>query len=179
MGSNPIIFNNNMLLKKKIFHLNYYFKKNVNNKLIKNISLYYKLLKNKTLKSFISLHLYFFWKRKIQIRYHYSIKMTIQSLTIFNSILIIFFNILKNIVNSKLRFNLIKKSKKYYTVLRSPFVYKSSQEHYLLESFIGIIIIILNYNNFFFIKYWEFFLKKTLLYWLSSTVLIKRFIKII
>jgi len=142
-----------MLLKKKNYHLNYYLKKNVNNKLIINTNLFYQLLTNKIFNSFIVLHFYFFFRKKIKIGYYYSIKVIIQNLIIFNSILVIFFNLLKNITESKLHFNIIKKSKKYYTILRSPFVYKSSQEHYLLETFIGIIIIILNYINFFFIKY--------------------------
>lgn len=144
-----------MLLKKKVFHLNYYVKKNIN--------LYYKLLGNKILNSFVSLHFYFFFKKKIKVCYNYYIRIKIPNLTIFNSILAIFFNLSKNIHGIKLYFNVIKKLKKYYTVLRSPFVYKSSQEHYLLENFIGIIHISLKYTNFFFINYFEFFIKKTLI----------------
>lgn len=94
MGSNPIIFNSIefMLLKKKKFHLNYYIKKNTNNKLILTITLNYKLFKKDLFINYISLYLFYFLKNKIKLFYCYTIKINIPNKTIFNSIITIFSN---------------------------------------------------------------------------------------
>jgi hypothetical protein len=79
-------------------------------------------------------------------------------------------------INFYIGFKSIKKFRKDYTVLRSPFVNKKSREQLLIEKYSGTInIIFLNYN-FIIIKYLEVFLKKNLKGWVSSQILLKRVI---
>ena len=109
--------------------------------------------------------------------YYYHIKIKSPNIIMFNSILMIFYNVLNN-NNFNIKFNFVKKAKSYYSVIRSPFVYKSSQEQFVSEKFISIIIIEMKIVDFFFIQYWEFFFKRVLNVWFSSNVLIKRYIKL-
>ena len=166
-----------MLLKKKLLNLIYFIKKQLNYKIVLNFNIFYNFSRKYLINIFAGLNLLFHVKKKKSKKfYYYHIKIKSPNIIMFNSLLMVFYNILKN-NNFNIKFNFIKKAKSYYSLTRSPFVYKSSQEQFLSEEFISIIIIEMKIVDFFFIKYWEFFFKKFLNIWFSSNVLIKRYIK--
>ena len=174
-----------MLLQKKLLHLIYYTHRKLNYKLVLNFSIFYLFYKKNWKNIFIGLNLIFIHKKFfLNKTYFYFIKTKIPSNVIFNSILIIFFNIIKKmtntfLINRTVKFNFINNNKKFYSILRSPFVYKISQEQFFFNNFTGIIVLQINNNNNFFIKYLDFFFKKFLKNWLSSKTFIKKLIKII
>jgi hypothetical protein len=174
-----------MLLKKNLLNLIYHSRKKLDYESLLVSNVFYALHKNNRNFFFIGLNILLISKFIILSKsYYYFIKIKIPSNVIFNSILIIFLNISKKIINpsilnNKLKFNFVSKKKKFYSVIRSPFVYKISQEQFFFNHFIGIIIVQTNNSNNFFNRYLEFFLKNFFKNWLSSKTILKRLIKIL
>lgn len=174
-----------MLLKKNLLNLIYHSRKKLNYELSLINNIFYIYCKSDWKSFFIGLNILciskYFILRK---HYYYFIKIKIPSNIIFNSILIIFLNNAKKMINpfmlkNKIKFNFVSKKKKFYSIIRSPFVYKISQEQFYFNNFIGLIVLQTNNSNIFFNKYLEFFLKNFFKNWLSSKTIIKKLIKII
>jgi ribosomal protein S10 len=66
------------------------------------------------------------------------------------------------LIDKTVKFNFLKNDKKFYSILRSPFVYKISQEQFFFDNFSGIIVLKMNNTNNFFMKYLDFFFKNFL-----------------
>jgi hypothetical protein len=170
-----------MLLKKNLLNLIYNSRKKIDYELSLINNIFYVFCKN----CFIGLNILsiskFFILNK---RYYYFIKIKIPSNVIFNSILIIFLNTAKKMVNpfllkNKIKFNFVTKKISFFSIIRSPFVYKISQEQFFFNNFVGLIILQTDNSNIFFNRYLEFFLRNFFKNWLSSKTIVKRLIKII
>ena len=154
-----------MLLKKKKFHLIYFIKKLLNNNKILNYNLFYVCNKKNLINFFSGFNVLLFLKKKKFINYYaYSIQIKISNKIIFNSILIIFLNLMRIIlcplfIYEKFKFNFFKTKQKKFSFIRSPFIYKRSQEQLAIIRNKGSIFICIEKYNFFFIQYIEFFFK--------------------
>lgn len=186
-----------MLINKKLFHLFYFFKQSINIKKHYNLDLFYLVLKKKnSITLYVALYfLNLFLKKKIiNYYYNYKLKIVIPSKLIFDSILLMLFNYIKSkyFFKFKITHNFIAKTKKKYTILRSPFIYKKSQESFLIEYFLGIINLRLQKKNIYIkrnkkskelnkkffvkIKHFEYLLlNKFTNNWLYSKILLTRF----
>jgi hypothetical protein len=142
------------MLTKKLLHLTYFLNKQTNIKLVLNFDLLYISSKKQLLNNYAFLTFFIFFKKQFIISCCYNIKFLTVNVIIFNSILIFFFNILKNLnIYTLVKSNIIKKKKKKYTIIRSPFVYKKAREQYALDRFTSIISIEFSKSNLFLIKY--------------------------
>lgn len=152
-----------MLLTKNFLHLTYLYKKNSNLGGLLNFSIFYTIITKQVLISYTSIIFFsFFFKQKIVLSYYYFIKIKVPNLKIFNSTLISILCVLNNInVKVKLQLNVLKKSKNYFTTLRSPFVHKTSREQFIFEYYEGILSFCLPDFNNYIVSYLEFFLKKS------------------
>lgn len=167
-----------MLLNKKVFYL-FNFINYPSSTL--NLNITYILLKKQLLINYmVLLESYFFIKKKLKISYFYIIKIKIPNWVIFNSILFFLFKILyyfnKNI---KLTFNFKKKKNIRYTVLRSPFKYKTSREYFGFYFFLGSISLMITEVDFFILSYLEFYFYKILSNLLSYTIVLNKIIYIL
>jgi len=164
-----------MLQLKKLFHINNYITFLKKKKIIFNFT----YIKKKSIYLFIILVLInFIFKFLRKQKYFYIINTKILNLKILNSKVINFFNFFNNIkvLDTKLQFNLISKKKTHYTVLRSPFVHKTSREQFLFHTINGIIYIVFFDINIYYIYYWELLLKKKIFNFFSFNLLVKRII---
>ena len=143
-----------MLLSKTLLHLIYFFKNQTDLKIFLNFNLLY-FVKTKVYINYIGLNFFqYFLKRLVKTSYCYCLKIKLSNLNVLNSILIFIFNILKNCnFKSSIKFSNLVRSKSYYSLLRSPFVYKSSQEQFICEYYTAIIFINIQNQNNFLIKY--------------------------
>ena len=170
-----------MLLKKIFFQLIFYSKKKINIKNCLNMKILYVIQNYNISNIIIALNfLKIFLKKKyfsFYLSYSYYLKIRMPNLKFFNSLIIFFINILNNFnFKFNLEFNILKKYKNYYTILRSPFVHSSSKESLIFEYYVGMIVIRFKKNNLFFFKYWEFILSNILKNWNCSKYLLKRLI---
>lgn len=103
----------------------------------------------------------FFFKKKVTVNYLFNLYVKTQNLNIFNSTVIIFFNFFKNVyvLNPEMYVKNVSIRKKHYTVLRSPFVHKTSREQFVFEQIKGVIRISFKKANIFFINYLKYLIK--------------------
>ena len=145
-----------MLILKNFIHVLYFLKKQNNNLFI--LLLY-------SFKQKILFYLAYLLNIKCFLKYihktsfFFQFKVSVINKFFFNQILFKIFVCIKG-VNVKIISNVscVKKKKKSYTMLRSPFVHKKSKEQFVIEKFNGFFILCLkNQNNFFFIDFIETF----------------------
>jgi len=149
-----------MLLLKLLLHWNAYIQKIKVENLKVNFN--YFLLNWKFYFYFINLLIFkFFFKKKVTVNYLFNLYVKTQNLNIFNSTVIIFFNFFKNVyvLNPEMYVKNVSIRKKHYTVLRSPFVHKTSREQFVFEQIKGVIRISFKKANIFFINYLKYLIK--------------------
>jgi len=170
-----------MLLPKNLFTIIYIIYNQKNIKVSTSYNLIYSILLNSFIFNYIILnYLIFFFKRHIKFLCTYNLKLAVPNWIIFNSIVLLIFKKFKNLhCFKKLKFNIIKKKIKRYTLLRSPFKYKKSREYLGYSSYIGIIGIEYNIITFFTMFYLEFYILQILEKILKFNFIINRSIKII
>jgi hypothetical protein len=99
---------------------------------------------------------------KYKVVSHYNIKFRVVSRLLFNSSLIKLISKLRAYgCGFKIKFNWTKSSQHYYTVLRSPSVYKKSQEQFYIRKLSGNLLIYIGETRGFSLKYLDFFLSET------------------
>ena len=174
---NLIYTKKKMLQLKKIFHLKHYIIAYSSLKCIFNYNLLYIINKKKLISLFLLLvFIKYLCKHLIKKIYIYILNTKLFNLDILNSKILnfwLFFNNIKNL-NFNLKFNSISKKKKIYTVLRSPFVHKTSREQFLFQILNGIIRIVFINLDICLIHYWELLLKKKMIIFFSFNLIIKR-----
>lgn len=167
-----------MLVNKKLVHLIQFILLQKKIKIIVNFRLFYTIVKSKLI-LFIVSGLFisqFFLSSKINIFYKYRIKMKVPDIAIFNNSIVNFLMLLsitkaENICS----FNFLSATKKSFTLLRSPFVYKKSREQLMFKTTLGLITIKINKDsNFFFIEYLDYFFLNQFKYFFSSNVTVSK-----
>lgn len=102
--------------------------------------------------------------------------MKVPDIAIFNNSIVNFLMLLsitkaENICS----FNFLSATKKSFTLLRSPFVYKKSREQLMFKTTLGLITIKINKDsNFFFIEYLDYFFLNQFKYFFSSNVTVSK-----
>ncbi len=166
-----------MLQLKKIFHLKDYIIAYSGLKSVFNFNLFYIINKQKLISLFLLLvFIKYLCKHLIKKKYLYILNTKLFNLGVLNSKILkflIFFNNIKNL-NLNLKFNSISKKKKIYTVLRSPFVHKTSREQFVFQILNGIIRIVFINLDICLINYWELLLKKKIISFFSFNLNVKR-----
>ena len=168
-------YNYFMLLSKKIFHLLNFLK---NQKTIIFFLRYFLFYNFKVSSIYFLIYLIFlkyFLKKKNNPLFFLFFKINVLNKFFFNSILIKIFAIFKELnVFLNINFKFLKKNRKNYTILRSPFVYKKSREQFFFDRFKGWFYLSLFSKNFFFIDYLENVLVKILVFPFLFKIIIKK-----
>jgi len=165
-----------MLLSKKLIHLFNISKNQHKIKKFLDYSLLYINIKQVFL-FYIGLIFLKFFKKKLSPLYVFLFEIIVPDFMIFNRVLFKLFGLLKTIdLKIKFTFNSVNKFRKYYIVLRSPFVYKKSREQFIIEKIKGFFFFNIGHKNTFSVKYLEFFFRGITGFSYSSKVLIKKFI---
>jgi len=172
------LFLSHMLLSKKLLHLVFICEQHKNVKR-PNFSLviYSKCLK---LKIFSVLSFYRFIlviKKQYKKTLLYYFFITTMDSTMFNSILIYIYNIIKSVKYFKtFKLGLNKNEIKKHTVLRSPFVHKKSREQFIFKKSIGYVSLKVLDSDIYFTQYIDFFIKKRLKALRSIKLFVKKII---
>lgn len=168
-----------MLIKKKLIHL---YKAVLAQKIYK-VFLNYRFLQN----VLTSKSIFFFFSELFQAQkyivfqvlsvYWYRVKVKVMDTSIFNNSLIDFLMLLtRSTFLSRYSFNFLKAKKKYFTLLRSPFVYKKSREQLMFSTTLGLINLKLNSCNLFILEYLDFFFINRFKFFFSANLMVTKIV---
>jgi len=120
-----------------------------------------------------------YFKKKNQSSFFFRFKISTLNRFFFNRVILKLFDTLKTLdLKVIFKFNMIKKKRNTHTVLRSPFVYKSSREQFFFENFKGILTLsVKNKKGCFLIEYIESILFKALSFPFVFKIIIKKVVK--
>ena len=159
-----------IILKKKI-HLFFLARSQKN---IKNSFLVYNVW-NYLMFFITALTLWATTKKKLKVNFVFFFKISVPDFRVLKSALVNYFDVFKQLdLAIKFQFNIVKVVKKYYTVLRSPFVYKKSKEQFIIENVKSFFFFNFGEVNFFSVNFLCWFLKHFIYLSSSVKVLIKK-----
>lgn len=168
-----------MLIKKQLVHLIRFIQLQKKIKIIINYRLFCNIFLNRSilfiLSGLLSIQNSFF--SKLTPAYEYKIKLKALDTLIFNSSIVNFLNLLSSSgVQMFSSFNSLKKKKKHFTVLRSPFVYKKSREQFMFNTILGLVNVKVVDSNLFLLEYLDFFFTKKSKFCSSSDLIVTKVI---